>query len=108
MTPLGPNEYPDGGPAAGGPADGGSGQDDGRPCDDAREGSGELSCADVIRFLDDYVAGNLAPQQRAAFEAHLAICPQCVEYIASYRRTIDLVRDAVAPDAVAPPPASAP
>ena len=77
---------------------GGAGDNDRAAHDCARGDAEDLTCADVIGFLDDYIAGNLAADRQAAFEAHLAICPQCVDYIASYRRTIELVRDS-APDA---------
>ena len=104
MTPVGPNEYRSSAPSDAGGGHAGGGRAGEGVCD----GTEELSCADVIHFLDDYVAGNLAMERRAAFEAHLAICPQCVEYIASYRRTIELVRDAAAPNAADPLPASPP
>ena len=50
------------------------------------------TCEDVIGFLDDYVSGDLAPEQRAVFEAHLGRCPYCRDYLATYRDTIALGR----------------
>ena len=50
------------------------------------------TCEDVIGFLDDYVSGNLVPEQRAVFEAHLGRCPYCRDYLATYRDTIALGR----------------
>ena len=49
-----------------------------------------LSCRELIDFLAAYLDAELAPAEHAAFEAHLAVCPYCVDYLASYRETIRL------------------
>ena len=49
-----------------------------------------LSCRELIEFLADYLEAGLPPAEHAAFEAHLALCPDCVTYLASYRETIRL------------------
>jgi anti-sigma factor RsiW len=54
-----------------------------------------LTCREVIEFLDDYVAGILSPARIAEFEEHLAVCPPCIDYIASYRATMELAREAL-------------
>ena len=54
-----------------------------------------MTCRELIGFLDDYVAGGLAPGERLGFEAHLAACPQCIAYVRSYRDTIRLSKDAL-------------
>ena len=59
-----------------------------------------VTCRELIDFLDDYVAGELPPEQAALFERHLAVCPSCVAYLASYRETIRLARGAAEPPAV--------
>ena len=53
-----------------------------------------MTCKALIEFLDDYVDGSLAPDARAQFEAHLAQCPPCVDYLRTYRDTIALARRA--------------
>jgi anti-sigma factor RsiW len=58
-----------------------------------------LSCRELIEFLADYLDGELSAAQRVAFEAHLAVCPYCVDYLASYRETIHLGRRALAAEA---------
>lgn len=50
----------------------------------------KLSCRDLIEFVAAYLDDELPPQERAAFEAHLSVCPYCVDYLATYRRTIHL------------------
>jgi len=61
-----------------------------------------LSCRDLIEFLARYLDGELPPDERARFDAHLAACPYCVDYLASYRETIRLGREACEPDAGPP------
>jgi anti-sigma factor RsiW len=53
-----------------------------------------MTCRELTEFLDDYVAGALAAERRAVFDGHLAVCPDCRNYLASYRRTIGLVKRA--------------
>jgi anti-sigma factor RsiW len=61
-----------------------------------------LSCRELIHFLADYLDGELAPDARAAFEAHLSVCPACVDYLAGYRETIRQERLACDPEAELP------
>jgi anti-sigma factor RsiW len=48
-------------------------------------------------FLGDYVAGTLETRERTAFEAHLAECPACIDYVRSYREAIRLAKDSLTP-----------
>ena len=68
----------------------------------------DLSCRDFIEFLDDYVEGTQPDGVRAKFERHLEMCPQCIDYLKTYRDTIDLVRGACADDGSLAPPDDAP
>ena len=54
------------------------------------------TCNEVIEFLDAYVAGELDAGTRADFDEHIATCPSCRAYLASYQETIDLVRGTAA------------
>lgn len=53
-----------------------------------------ITCRELIEFLMDYLDGNLTPDQRQAFEQHLAVCPDCVAYLENYRVTVALSRAA--------------
>lgn len=53
-----------------------------------------LTCKQVLAFLLAYLDDELAPQVRAPFERHLALCPACVAYLATYQQTVELVRGA--------------
>ena len=57
-----------------------------------------LRCRAVSDLLAAYVDGELAPERRRAVEFHLADCPDCWSYLASYRQTVDLAKDLRAVD----------
>ena len=54
-----------------------------------------IVCKEVIAFLDDYVADELATERRAQFDRHLQRCDSCVAYLDSYRKTIILARASI-------------
>jgi anti-sigma factor RsiW len=66
-----------------------------------------MNCREFTEFLDDYFDGTLTDAERAVFDEHLAECPFCRDYLATYRQTVAVVREAYAVPAAAPP-ASAP
>jgi anti-sigma factor RsiW len=51
-----------------------------------------VTCRELIEFLDAYLDGSLPPEARVAFDAHLPRCPECRDYLRSYRETIELAR----------------
>jgi len=54
----------------------------------------EIVCVSGVELLMDYMEGALAPDLREAIEAHVASCPRCEAFIASYREMPRIVRDA--------------
>lgn len=62
------------------------------------------TCRELIEFLDDYCAGELRAERVEAFERHLARCPSCVAYVASYRETIRAAQHATEVEIEAIPP----
>jgi anti-sigma factor RsiW len=56
----------------------------------------DIVCRSGVELLMEYMEGTLAPDVRAAIEAHVAGCPRCVAFIASYRETPRIVREATA------------
>lgn len=48
----------------------------------------ELSCRELVELVTAYHEGALAPDERARFEAHLAICPPCVYYVEQLDLTV--------------------
>jgi anti-sigma factor RsiW len=59
-----------------------------------------VTCREIADFLLAYVDGVLSPAARDAFDAHLAICPDCVHYLRQYLDTIAAAPDAFADDDV--------
>ncbi len=49
-----------------------------------------MTCRECTEFLLDYVENDLPAAERARFEAHLAVCPDCVTYLRGYEQTIRL------------------
>lgn len=49
----------------------------------------ELVCQQIVELVTDYLEGALSRAQRRRFEAHLAACEHCTEYLAQMRATID-------------------
>ena len=57
-----------------------------------------LTCRELIEYLARYLDDELPAGERADFDAHLAICPACVDYLTSYRETIRIGKLACQPD----------
>jgi anti-sigma factor RsiW len=47
-------------------------------------------CQEIVELITDYLLGNLSGAQRRAFDAHLAGCEHCTEYLRQMRATIRL------------------
>jgi anti-sigma factor RsiW len=52
--------------------------------------SNDLVCQQIVELVTDYLEGVLPRSQRRRFEAHLAGCEHCTEYLAQMRATIRL------------------
>ena len=57
-----------------------------------------MNCREMTDFLMAYVDEELAPDQHAAFEAHMGECPPCVLYLDSYREAVRLGKEVCARD----------
>ena len=47
-----------------------------------------MKCREVVELMTDYLEGALSEADRRRFEAHIAGCAGCREYLAQLRRTI--------------------
>ena len=56
------------------------------PTPENRMRHGGLTCWEFDNFIVDYQEGALPAEQRALFEAHLAVCPPSRRYLESYVR----------------------
>lgn len=57
-----------------------------------------MTCRELADFLMDYLNGELTPDVRGAFDRHLSLCPNCVNYLAGYKATVALGKRAFADD----------
>jgi len=55
-----------------------------------------MTCRELVEFLSAYLAGELAAEEQARFDGHLAECPDCVRYLRSYEETMAVAKGAFA------------
>ena len=48
----------------------------------------EMACQELVEVITAYLEGTISDTDRGRFEAHLAECPFCTEYVAQMRTTI--------------------
>jgi anti-sigma factor RsiW len=48
-----------------------------------------MDCKELVGAITAYLDGTLQPVDRCRFDAHLAECPRCTEYLAQMRTTIE-------------------
>jgi predicted anti-sigma-YlaC factor YlaD len=48
----------------------------------------EIPCRDLVEMLTDYLEGNLDPADVERVDAHLSVCPPCVDVLEQFRRVI--------------------
>ena len=58
---------------------------------------GMITCREFEEFVLCYLDGELPARQATIFEWHLRICRECREYLAAYKRTIELGNAVLAP-----------
>jgi anti-sigma factor RsiW len=61
----------------------------------------DVVCREAVELVTDYLEAALSPAQRRRFEAHLAHCPDCPEYLAQMRAIVALA-GRVTPDDLTP------
>jgi len=63
-----------------------------------------ITCRMFVEFLMNYLEGELPDEERDRFDAHIAACSACVDYMKSYQETVRLGRLAFGDlDAEVPP-----
>ena len=61
----------------------------------------EIVCQQAVELVTDYLEGALSRRDRRRFEAHLAACEHCTEYLEQVRVTVRL-SGRLAPDDLTP------
>jgi anti-sigma factor RsiW len=54
----------------------------------------DVACASGVELLTEYLEGALPDDVRVDLEAHVAGCPRCTAFLASYRETPRILREA--------------
>jgi anti-sigma factor RsiW len=54
----------------------------------------DVVCASGVALLMEYLEGTLPVDLRTDLAAHVAACPRCTAFVASYRETPRILRDA--------------
>jgi anti-sigma factor RsiW len=62
-----------------------------KPMADRVEPGLTIRCDEVVELVTDYLEGALDAQTTAEFEAHLALCPGCADYLDQMRQTLRTV-----------------
>lgn len=63
----------------------------------------DLTCRELAELVMEYLDDALPVAERAAFEAHLAECEDCIVYLRSYRDTLRLEKTYGGADDERPP-----
>jgi anti-sigma factor RsiW len=61
----------------------------------------EMPCRELVEVITDYLEDALSDRDRLRFEAHLAECDDCRDYVAQFEQTIAL-SGRVEPDQLPP------
>ncbi len=59
-----------------------------------------INCRELIDFIAEYLDGTLPTREREDFERHLAVCPSCRAYLATYKTTLRLGKTAYDEDVI--------
>ena len=54
----------------------------------------DVTCRSGVELLMEYLEGVLPADVQAALEGHVAGCPRCAAFVASYRETPRILREA--------------
>lgn len=50
------------------------------------------TCREVSELIADYLNGELDEYVEISFEEHLACCPDCVSFLNTYKKTVELTK----------------
>jgi anti-sigma factor RsiW len=56
----------------------------------------DVSCRTGVEFLMDYLEGVVPAEMRTMLDSHVAECPKCAAFVASYLATPRILREATA------------
>ena len=53
---------------------------------------GVETCKQATSLIMDYLTGEMDTATKKAFEKHLSTCPDCIAFLKTYKKTIDVVQ----------------
>jgi hypothetical protein len=59
------------------------------------------TCKQMTDLVFDYLNGKLGPSIKRDFEQHLRICPDCVNFLNTYKKTVSVTRS-IRPEEIPP------
>ena len=51
-----------------------------------------MNCEEFHRFMAEYLDGDLCGEQHDFFHDHIERCPPCVDFLESYKSTVDIAK----------------
>ncbi len=57
-----------------------------------RSKKGKEICQQITDLILDYITGELHPDTASELEKHLHICPDCVAFMNTYKKTVEVTR----------------
>lgn len=69
---------------------------------------GMITCREFEDFVLRYLEGELPKGQARIFEWHMRLCRECRDYLAAYRRTLEIGKAVLTADDHAPVPPDVP
>lgn len=55
-----------------------------------------LTCRSATSLIAEYLSAELDPGRETVFEEHLRACPDCLAFLKTYKKTIELTRSFLA------------
>jgi hypothetical protein len=59
------------------------------------------TCKQVTGLVSDYLNDKLAPAVKRDFQQHLRLCPDCVNFLNTYKKTVSVTRS-IGPEEIPP------
>ena len=66
-----------------------------------KRGWKQITCDKATSLIGAYVQANLSSRMSLLFEEHLRACPDCVSFLNTYKKTLELAKSFLAADAPA-------
>ena len=59
------------------------------------------TCKQITDLVSDYLNDKLSPTVKRDFQQHLRICPDCVNFLSTYKKTVSVTRS-IRPEEIPP------